>query len=69
MYVQLSTHSSNSIYIDHIFGIPYDYYSAPWEKEANIKAGAHFKSDKPPYPDALNDYYRIYRIFLERFFK
>ncbi len=47
--------------------LPYDYYSYPWEAEANLFGGSTlYQSGKPPLPQGgYNSYWDLLRLFFE----
>lgn len=46
--------------------LPYDYYSYPWEAEANKLGGSTLSDGKPPLPqDGYNSYWDLIKLLFE----
>ena len=52
--------------LDRMEKLPYDYYGAPWEAEANIYGGVNRFWDNDPWPNgAYNSYIDLIKLFFE----
>lgn len=53
--------------LDRYNKLPYDYYSYPFEAEANILGGAEFSQNKQPKmpKGAYNSYFDLIPLFFE----